>query len=139
MRVLATGVFDIIHPGHILFLESAKALGDELYVIVSCDKTAERLKHRPVVPETQRLEVVSSLKPVYKAIIGDDDDMFCKVIGIQPDIIALGFDQDIDEAWLKGELEKRGLKTKLIRLKEKKEGELMSSREIKKKVRTDGC
>jgi FAD synthetase len=139
MKILATGVFDIIHPGHILFLESARRLGDELYVIVSCDKTAERLKHRPVVPELQRLEVVSALKQVDKAIIGDDDDMFCKVMDIKPDIIALGFDQDIDEAWLKGELEKRGLKAKLIRLKEKKEGELMSTREIKKKVRSDGC
>ncbi|RLF13769.1 MAG: DUF357 domain-containing protein, partial [Thermoprotei archaeon] len=60
-KVLVAGVFDLIHPGHLFFLQCAKELG-EVYVVVARDSTVERIKgRRPVVPEDQRLEVVRQL------------------------------------------------------------------------------
>lgn len=57
VRVMATGVFDLIHPGHISYLEQAKALGDELIVIVACDKTVRSKKHEPITPEDIRVRL----------------------------------------------------------------------------------
>ncbi|HTD81915.1 MAG TPA: adenylyltransferase/cytidyltransferase family protein, partial [Thermoplasmata archaeon] len=55
VRVMATGVFDLLHPGHVAFLREAKALGDELVVVVARDSTAKRFKHTPITPEAQRV------------------------------------------------------------------------------------
>ena len=72
---MASGVFDLIHTGHISYLEQAKALGDELVVVVACDSTARRRKHEPITPEDMRARIVGSLKPVDRVIIGKDGDM----------------------------------------------------------------
>ena len=73
VRVMATGVFDLLHPGHVYFLEEAKQLGDELVVVVARDQTARRLKHEPYVPEHIRRQMVEALKPVDRAILGSLD------------------------------------------------------------------
>jgi len=130
VTVLAAGVFDILHPGHIYFLEKARELGDELVVIVARDETTERKKRRPVIPEAQRLEVVKALKPVDKAILGDLNDIFRLLPEIQPDIIALGFDQEVDEIWLSKELLSRGLEAKVVRIEDRLKGEFVSTRKI---------
>ncbi|MEM3661293.1 MAG: adenylyltransferase/cytidyltransferase family protein, partial [Candidatus Micrarchaeaceae archaeon] len=57
--MMATGVFDIINPGHIYFLKEAKKLGDELVVVVARDSTAKKLKHRPLMNEDTRLRIIS--------------------------------------------------------------------------------
>lgn len=133
--VVATGVFDILHPGHIFFLEEAKKLGDELIVIVARDKTVKRRKNNLVIPEKQRLEVVKALKPVDKALLGDEGDLFTPIQGINPDIIALGRDQHFDEEWLVKEIRKRGLRAKVVRLEGYLTGGLSSSRKIIDKIR----
>jgi FAD synthetase len=134
--VVATGVFDILHPGHILFLEEAKKLGDRLIVIVARDRTAEKRKYPPRIPEKQRLEVVSALKAVDEAILGDHADMYKPIVGIDPDIIALGQNQHFDVTALEEEIRKRGLKAKVVRIEKHLEGDLASSRRIVEKIRS---
>ncbi len=115
-RVMASGVFDILHPGHLRYLQEAKDLGDELVVVVAIDATVRRRKHEPITPENMRLELVSALKMVDKAVLGSDGDMFGVVERIRPDIIALGYDQDFDESRIEDTLAKRGIKVRVVRL-----------------------
>ena len=116
VRVMASGVFDLLHPGHLHYLQEAKNLGDELYVVIATDYTVLKKKREPITPQEYRLELVASLKPVDKAMLGNDDDMFVVVKEIDPDIIALGYDQDFDELNLKEELAKHGIDAKIVRL-----------------------
>jgi FAD synthetase len=116
VRVVATGVFDIIHLGHLHFLEKAKELGDELVVVVARDSTARKMKHEPITPEGMRVELVQALKPVDRAVLGYEDDMFRIIQEVRPDIIALGYDQQFDEKLLSDELQKRGIQAKIVRL-----------------------
>lgn len=109
VRVMASGVFDIIHTGHISYLEQAKSQGDELIVVVACDNTVRRKKHEPVTPEDMRVRIVGALKPVDKAILGKDGDIFDTVREVRPDLIVLGFDQNFDEDKLSKDLEEKGL------------------------------
>lgn len=108
-RVMASGVFDLLHLGHLHYLEEARKLGDELVVVVACDATVRKLKHEPITPEDVRLKLIAGLKPVDEAILGCDGDMFETVENVEPDIIALGHDQKFDEEELKGKLSKRGM------------------------------
>jgi FAD synthetase len=132
-RVMATGVFDILHSGHLHYLQEAKELGDELYVVVATDATVRRRKHEPITPEKMRVELVQALKPVDKAILGVEGDMYETVRRIEPDIIALGYDQAFDEKELEAELRKRGLKARVVRLS-KHEDDLNGTRKIIQKV-----
>ena len=116
-RVLATGTFEILHPGHLLYLEEAKKLGDELFVIVARDINVKRRKRTPIIPEEQRLKMVSALKVVDKAILGSEEDMYEPLYSIKPDVIAIGYDQDFDERKLEQELRKRGFNSEVIRIK----------------------
>ena len=93
-RVMASGVFDIVHSGHLHYLQEARRLGDELVVVVATDATVRRRKHEPIIPEKMRLELVSALKPVDAAVLGGEGDMFAVVENVRPDIIAIGYDQD---------------------------------------------
>ncbi len=97
--VLASGVFDLLHLGHVKFLEEAKHAGGEnaeLIVIVARDNTVERVKGRkPIVPEDQRRALVESLKVVDMAVLGLEHlDINQVVTKIKPDVIALGHDQE---------------------------------------------
>lgn len=135
VRVMASGVFDILHTGHIYYLQQAKALGDELVVVVACDETVRRNKHEPITPESMRLRIVCSLKPVDKAILGKVGDIFDTVKEISPDIIVLGFDQSFREEDLKRKLEENGLgKIKVVRATESAE-DLAATRRIIEKIR----
>ena len=116
MKVMATGTFDILHPGHGIYLEESKKLGGEdaeLYVVVARDATVERRKRVPIVGEDQRLELIKMLKPVTDAYLGDaNGDVFKIVREIDPDIITIGADQNHDVGKLQEALDKRGLKAK---------------------------
>ena len=133
VRVMASGVFDILHLGHLHYLEESRKLGDELFVVVATDETVRRLKHEPITSEQVRLKLVNSLKPVDKAVLGYENDMYKIVEEIKPDIIALGFDQAHDEDQIKKELTKRGLKSKIERL-EKFDYDLDGTRKIISKI-----
>jgi cytidyltransferase-like protein len=115
--VLAGGVFDIIHPGHIHTLRSAKALGDALVVVIARNATAEKNKGTaPIHDEKLRLELVSSLKFVDIAVLGHEGDIFRTVEDVKPDIIALGYDQAHQEKHIVDECSKRGLDVSVVRL-----------------------
>lgn len=99
--VLAGGVFDIIHPGHIHTLNAAKSLGDVLVVVVATDNTAVKMKKRkPLHKQEQRQELVNSLSMVDLCLIGQEDDIFKTVNRVRPQIIALGYDQVHQEKFI---------------------------------------
>ncbi|MDH3192460.1 MAG: FAD synthase [Nitrosopumilus sp.] len=99
--VLAGGVFDIIHPGHIYTLNAARTLGDILVVVVATDSTAVKMKKRkPLHSQEQRQELVYSLKMVDVCLIGQEDDIFKTVNLVRPQIIALGYDQIHQERFI---------------------------------------
>ena len=115
--VLAGGVFDIIHPGHIHTLNDAKKLGDVLVVVVATDKTAVKMKKRePLHSAELRQELVSSLTMVDLCIIGDEDDIFKTVDLVKPQIIALGYDQTHQEKFITDGCKKINLDVTVARL-----------------------
>ena len=134
VRVLATGTFDIIHLGHIKYLEEAKSLGDELIVVVAHDNTVKRKKHNPIMPQEVRRKIVESLKPVDRAVNGKDGDIFEIVKEIKPDIIALGYDQDFDEKELEKKLREMGINAKIVRCSKYSEDDLNGTRRIIRKI-----
>ena len=131
---MATGVFDLLHPGHVYFLTEAKRLGDELVVVVARDSTARRFKHEPITSEDQRVQLVAALKPVDRAVLGHEGGSIYDILEeIQPDVIALGFDQIHDEDKIVEECRRRGLRTRVVRLP-RFEGDLDGTRKIVRKV-----
>ena len=115
--VLAGGVFDIIHPGHIHTLKAAKALGDILVVAIATDKTAQKMKKRiPLHNQELRRELVDCLSMVDVAIIGHENDIFETVKLVKPEIIALGYDQIHQEKFISDGCKQINLHTKIVRL-----------------------
>ena len=135
MKVVATGVFDIIHIGHAHFLNAAKEHGDHLTVIVANDATVRKMKGEPILSDQRRSEVVLQLKPVDEVVIGRTGDMLDIIVeDIKPDVIALGFDQRLfTRKELEAKLLERGLQVKVVRLKEM-EQDLAGSRKIISKI-----
>ena len=116
VRVMATGVFDLLHPGHLYFLTEARKLGDELVVVVARDQTARRLKHEPYVPEHVRREMVEALKPVDRAVLGSATDIYETVVRERPTIIALGYDQVWNDKEVERECARRGVPVRVVRI-----------------------
>ena len=134
--VLAGGVFDIIHPGHIHTLNAAKALGDVLVVAIATDKTAQKMKKRqPLHNQELRRELVSCLSMVDKAIVGHEDDIFETVKAIKPDIIVLGYDQVHQEQFISDGCKRINLDVEIVRLQSPVPE--LSSSEIEKKYGKD--
>ena len=115
--VLAGGVFDIIHTGHIHTLNAAKALGDVLVVVVATDNTAVKMKKRnPIHSQEQRQELVNALGIVDLCLIGQENDIFKTVNYVKPQIIALGYDQIHQEQYIIEGCKKIKLNAKVARL-----------------------
>jgi FAD synthetase len=129
---MATGVFDLLHPGHLYFLTEARRLGDELVVVVARDQTARRLKHEPYVPEMIRREMVEALKPVDRAILGSPTDIYQTVVEVRPDLIALGHDQIFNEAEVERECARRGVPAKVVRVGVLRHDELATRRIVER-------
>ncbi len=136
-RVMATGVFDIMHPGHLHFLRKAKELGDELVVVIARDSTVEGLKRHPIVHERDRRMMVASLGVVDGAYLGYDGDRFRIVTELRPDIIALGYDQRDQEDDLKEHLKEMGMDTSVIRI-DKRSGDINGTSDILEKIKEAG-
>ena len=116
---MVAGTFDGIHPGHHSFLEQARDLGDELIVIVARNKTVQQVKgHEPSRSEQERCDALSQLSFVKNTVLGDDAGDFLRlVVQLQPDVLALGYDQWPEESSLAEELQRRGLPSvKVVRL-----------------------
>ena len=92
--VFTNGCFDIIHAGHISYLNEAKALGDILIVGLNSDKSVRRLKgaDRPVVNERDRAYILANLKPVDYVVIFDEDTPYELIKEIKPDVLVKGAD-----------------------------------------------
>ena len=135
MKVVATGVFDIIHSGHAHFLNAAKEHGDELIVIIANDDTVRKMKGEPILSDDMRAEMVSHIKPVDGVVIGRTGDMLDIIVDeIKPDVIALGYDQRLfTRLELEEKLLGRGIKVKVVRLPEM-EQDLAGSRKIISKI-----
>ena len=117
MKVLVTGTFDGFHPGHLHYFEQAKKEGNYLIVVVARDSTVRKEKGKlPRIKESDRLKLVKNIKIVDEAILGDEKDKLKSVEKIKPDIICLGYDQQVDEHNLQKELEKRKLHVMIKRM-----------------------
>ena len=137
--VLASGVFDLLHLGHVKFLEAAKKAGGkdaELIVIIARDSTVEESKGRkPVMPENQRRALVESLKVVDEAVLGFEKFDLADVIErVKPDVIALGYDQEDMEKRVQKYVNTHKLKIKVIRIGKFEEDALDSSSKIRQKI-----
>ena len=137
-RVIATGVFDLLHLGHIHFLRAARELGDELVVIVANDATVRRMKREPVMPAAVRAEMVAALKPVDQAVVGREGNMLDIVVEeIRPHIIVLGYDQELFEPKaLVAKLAERGHVAQVVRLPKLEHG-LAGTRKIVARILRD--
>ena len=137
--VLASGVFDLIHPGHLAFLEKAKEAGGPnatLLVVVARDSTVEMLKgSRPIIPEEQRRILVEGLKPVDKAVLGNERfDMTGVLEQYKPDIVAVGYDQGLIEAEVKRIIGEKGFPIQIVKIGKFGPEGLNSSSKIKKLI-----
>ena len=137
--VLASGVFDLLHLGHVRFLEEAKRAGGEdakLIVVIARDSTVEKMKGRkPIMSEDQRRALVESLKVVDQAVLGYEDLDIGEVIGkIKPDVIVLGYDQSEMEAEVKDYVAEHKLPVQVVKTGKYAENALDSSSKIKQKI-----
>ncbi len=137
--VLASGTFDLLHFGHVKYLEEAKNAGGknaELIVIVARDSTVEKRKgKKPVMPEDQRRSLVESLKVVDEAILGFEDFSIDSVIEkIRPDVIAVGHDQDGIEREVRRAVAKKKYKVQVAKIGRFGKKELNSSSKIVRKI-----
>jgi 3,4-dihydroxy 2-butanone 4-phosphate synthase len=133
-RVMATGVFDILHPGHLSFLSQARNLGDELVVVVARDSTVSKQKRHPINSERARREMVESLGIVDIAVLGYEADPMRIVQELSPNIIALGYDQAPDEGELRRALREKGIRAEVVRLR-KRQGDIDCTTKIIRRIR----
>ena len=92
--VMAQGVFDILHPGHLHYLEQSKNLGDELVVVIARDSRIEKDLY---FSEAERKEMLEALGIVDQALLGSEESIYDTVEKVDPDIITLGYDQPFDK------------------------------------------
>jgi rfaE bifunctional protein nucleotidyltransferase chain/domain len=92
--VLANGGFDLLHAGHVRYLNAAKELGDRLVVAVNSDESVRALKGegRPLMPANERAEILAALSPVDAVVIFSEPDVNALVREIRPDVQAKGTD-----------------------------------------------
>ncbi|MFB6125086.1 MAG: adenylyltransferase/cytidyltransferase family protein [Halanaeroarchaeum sp.] len=140
-RVVAQGTFDLIHPGHVHYLRDAAEMGDELHVIVA---RRENVTHKepPILSNRQRRDVVAAIDVVDEAHVGAEADIFEPIEAIDPDVIALGYDQHHDAAGIQSELDRRGLDCEVRRASAREpeyDGELLSTTDIVDRILDERC
>lgn len=134
---MAVGVFDLLHLGHLHYLQEARKLGDELVVVVATDEMVRKRKHQPIIAQEMRLEMVKGLKPVDDAILGDPQDQLKSVERLKPDIIALGYDDYHNVEALQAKLKERGLQAQIVRIS-KFDHDLDGTRKIIRRIFDSG-
>jgi D-glycero-beta-D-manno-heptose 1-phosphate adenylyltransferase len=97
--VFTNGCFDLLHVGHVMYLEEAKALGDKLIVAVNSDASVSKLKgpHRPIKDEYNRMSILAALQSVDMVLVFDDKTPYNLIQLIQPDILVKGGDWSPDQ------------------------------------------
>jgi D-glycero-beta-D-manno-heptose 1-phosphate adenylyltransferase len=108
--VFTNGVFDLLHPGHVRYLQTARSEGDALIVAINSDRSVQAIKgpSRPVNPENERAEVVGGLTCVDAVVIFDEEDPQQIVSRLQPDVLVKGADWALDEIIGRETVESRG-------------------------------
>ena len=108
--VFTNGVFDLLHPGHVRYLQEARRLGDALIVGVNSDRSVRANKgpDRPIIPEAERAEVLSSLGCVDLAVVFDEDTPYALISRVQPDVLVKGADWPEDAMIGRDIVEARG-------------------------------
>ena len=96
--VFTNGCFDIIHIGHIRYLRSARQYGDILIVGLNSDESVRKIKgdKRPIVPQTERAEVLSSVRFVDYVVIFNEPDPYNAIAAVRPDVLVKGGDWSVD-------------------------------------------
>jgi rfaE bifunctional protein nucleotidyltransferase chain/domain len=118
--VFTNGVFDLLHPGHVRYLESARAMGDALIVALNSDRSVRAIKgpSRPVNDERERAEVLLALRCVDAAVVFDEETPHEIISRVQPDILVKGADWKPDEIVGRDVVESRGGRVVRIPLSE---------------------
>ncbi|MFH0847992.1 MAG: adenylyltransferase/cytidyltransferase family protein [archaeon] len=140
--VLASGAFDLLHYGHLSFLEEAKRSGGKnarLVVIVARDSAVEARKGRkPVIPEDQRTALIQALKIVDKAILGFEDLDLEKVIErMKPSVIVFGYDQTDLKKRVEEIVRRKNLTLKILQASKFNSEDIDSSSKIKRRILKD--
>ncbi len=141
VRTLAQGTFDLLHPGHVHYLEEAAAMGEELYVIIARSTNITH-KQAPVLDGRQRRDMVAALGVVDRAVLGHESDIFVPIEEIDPDVIVLGHDQHHDDAGIERALAERGIDCEVCRASPREPaygGELLSTGRIIDRIRDRRC
>ena len=115
-KVMCFGTFDLLHLGHLHYFREAKQYGDYLVVVIARDETKQLQKKPTVFSETERLELIQSLKIVDRAVLGNQEDHFKIIEEIKPEVVCLGYDHSISDEMLQKKLSALGLKPKIIRI-----------------------
>lgn len=114
--VFTNGVFDLLHPGHVRYLQQARSLGDVLIVGMNADASVRRNKGpaRPITPQHERAEILSALECVDAVVIFDQDTPAEIVRLVQPDILVKGADWPADQIVGRDTVEARGGRVVLV-------------------------
>ncbi len=114
--VFTNGVFDLLHPGHVRYLQEARALGDLLIVGLNADESVTRNKGpaRPITPERERAEVVAALACVDAVVVFREDTPDAIIRAIQPDVLVKGADWPADQIVGRDTVESRGGRVVLV-------------------------
>jgi rfaE bifunctional protein nucleotidyltransferase chain/domain len=118
--VFTNGVFDLVHRGHIEYLEDARALGDRLVVGVNTDASVRRLKgtSRPIVGERDRATVIGALSCVDLVILFDEDTPLQLIEAVAPDVLVKGGDYAVADIVGRAFVESRGGRVVTVPLRE---------------------
>lgn len=108
--VFTNGVFDLLHPGHVRYLQQARALGDALIVGVNTDRSTRAIKGagRPITPEAERVEILAALAQVDAVVLFDEETPLEIIAAIQPDVLVKGADWANDAIVGRETVEARG-------------------------------
>jgi rfaE bifunctional protein nucleotidyltransferase chain/domain len=114
--VFTNGVFDLLHPGHVRYLQEARALGDLLIVGLNADESVRRSKGpgRPITPQEERAEVLAALVSVDAVVMFPEDTPADLIRRLQPDILVKGADWPADQIVGRDTVEARGGRVVLV-------------------------
>ncbi|MGI0141258.1 MAG: adenylyltransferase/cytidyltransferase family protein [Candidatus Micrarchaeales archaeon] len=120
--VLAFGSFDILHPGHLLYLEKAKKLGDRLVVVVARDESIRMFKGKsPAFNQNDRVKMLNALKIVDSAVLGNklskSSDRYKILMKYKPQVIVFGYDQKVNLNAIKQWLAQKSMHAEVVRIK----------------------
>ena len=115
-KVMCFGTFDLLHLGHLNYLQQAKKHGDYLFVVIARDRTKRAQKEQVLFTEEERLELIKNLKVVDEAVLGHTENHLKIIKEKNPEVICLGYDHKVDEMELANKLKQLGLNPEIIRM-----------------------